>query len=127
MAEGKPVDARPSFLVHCWPGLILDKANNTLEPYYKPNSSVPPGFIIQAEDDPAVGFSSLVLYRALMDAKVPTELHIFQSGKHAFGMHPDKFVQAHWTDLLANWLRFNKFIPGWVAPTGPQEANPEAP
>jgi acetyl esterase/lipase len=124
---GKPVSARPDFLVDCWPGLILEKpAETALEPYYKPNNKVPPSFIIQAEDDPAVGRSSLVLFRAYMDAGVPAELHIFQSGKHAFGMHPDKFDQAHWDELLTNWLKFNKFIPGWLAPAGHEAADPEA-
>ena len=113
MVDGKPVDAKPSFLVHCWPGSILIKPDvKVLDPYYKPAAGIPPTFIIQAEDDPLVGVSSPVLFRALMDAHVPAELHMYATGKHAFGMHPPNASQTDWpNNALLPWLRFNKFVP----------------
>ena len=48
-----------------------------LNPVYAPNQFTPPTFLIQAENDKGYGHNALVYYRALMDAKIPAELHYF--------------------------------------------------
>jgi acetyl esterase/lipase len=122
-----PVDAKSNFTIVCWPAFVAVKPEETLlDPNYKPNAWTPITFLIQAEDDQLAHNNALVYYRALMDAKVPGELHYYATGGHAFGMHPDNFAQAHWPDVAATWLRYNKIIPGWVGATGPREYNPEA-
>jgi acetyl esterase/lipase len=126
MEHGVPVDARANFAIVCWPAYVAAKPEETnLSPIYKPNSFTPPTFLIQAEDDPMFHPNAIVYYRGLMDAKIPAELHFYQSGGHAFGMHPMRFAQAHWPDIAANWLRFNKIIPGWVVAPPGEAANPE--
>jgi acetyl esterase/lipase len=127
MDHGQAVDARSNFTIACWPAFVAVKPDETtLNPVYKPNAFTPPTFLIQAEDDVTAGNNALVYYRALMDAKVPSELHYYQSGGHAFGMHPERFAQARWAEIAANWLRFNKVISGWTGPSGTAERKPEA-
>ena len=107
MPDGAPLDAQPAFAIDVYPAyLALPPAMRELNPVYTPTATTPPTFIVVAEDDRTYGPNSLVYYRALMDAHVPAELHVFPSGGHGFGTYPaaPKPVQ-HWTDLAATWLR----------------------
>jgi acetyl esterase/lipase len=120
MTNGKPVSAKLNFAILCWPAYLYNYDGDdpwTLDPTYKPNQFTPRTFIIQAENDDKHGPNSLDYYAALMKAKIPAELHMYATGGHGFGLHPSSYGQAHWTDLLTNWLRYNKIIPGWVAET----------
>ena len=119
MDGSKPFDARANWALVCWPAYVGIKPDEVkLNPIYTPNQNTPMTFLTQAENDPMFHNNAILYFRALMDAKVPAELHYYATGGHAFGMHPDKFSQAHWTDLAANWLMFNKIIPAAMpAPT----------
>lgn len=110
--DGKPVDARSDFTIACWPAFLPLMPDQTkLNPVYDPNSFTPPTFLIQAEDDRLAHNNAIVYYRALMDAKIPAEMHYYATGGHAFGMYPKRVSQAGWADIAANWLRFNHIIP----------------
>jgi len=41
-------------------------------------------------------------------------------------MHPSHFSQARWPDIAANWLRYNRLIPGWTEAPEAGEYNPTA-
>lgn len=78
------------------------------EKQVKPNT--PPTFIINAEDDNVVPVdNSLKMYRGLLDAKVKTEMHLFPSGGHGFGMK-NPTTKTQWFDLLTAWMDAN----GWL-------------
>ena len=65
----------------------------------------PPTFIVHASDDGAVPVeNALRFYRALVEHKVPAELHVFEEGGHGFGMRQQGPVEE-WPNLLANWLK----------------------
>jgi acetyl esterase/lipase len=65
----------------------------------------PPTFLVQAEDDYVDGVSqSLVYYMALEKARVPSEMHLFAHGGHAFGLRPTKLPIARWPALAETWL-----------------------
>jgi hypothetical protein len=49
--------------------------------------------------------NSVAFYLALTKAKVPAEMHLFQSGPHGVGMALTDTSLSPWTTLLANWLR----------------------
>jgi acetyl esterase/lipase len=69
------------------------------------SSDTPPTFIAHAADDGAVPVeNALRFYRALIEHKVPAELHIFEKGGHGFGMRQQGPVEE-WPNLLANWLK----------------------
>jgi acetyl esterase/lipase len=65
--------------------------------------STPPTFLACAADDPEVApDNTLLLYKALRTAKVPSELHMFEQGGHGFGIGAGTPAGA-WTDLFWRW------------------------
>ena len=72
----------------------------------------PPTFLAQAADDPISPIdNSLMMFSALRAAHVPVELHIFQSGRHGWGMgKPGSETQA-WPALFVTWAETNGFLP----------------
>lgn len=70
----------------------------------------PPTFIVHCSDDTAVPVeNALRFYRALVDHKVPAELHVFAEGGHGFGMRQTGPVHE-WPNLFANWMRSRGLI-----------------
>eukprot|EP01035_Chromulina_nebulosa_P040054 gene40053-biopygen26873 len=59
-------------------------------------------FLCCAGDDRVVPpANSLAMYRAILDAGLKAELHIFQKGGHGFGVQlPDSVPTAHWPELF---------------------------
>lgn len=47
---------------------------------------------------------SLAYYVALQKAGVPTEMHLYAQGDHAFGLRPSKLPIAQWPRLVETWL-----------------------
>jgi acetyl esterase/lipase len=76
---------------------------------YSPNLNVgaqtPPTMLVHAADDTSVPVeNSLLMYDALRKARVRSELHVFDSGGHGFGLRSvaGKDVAA-WPTLVQNW------------------------
>ena len=106
------IDARANFAIVVYPAyLAMQPEMTVLNTAYTPNKFTPPTFVLQAEDDRTYGPNSLVYYRALMDAKVPAELHLFATGGHGFGLHPVGRPEEHWTQLATAWLRTIHILP----------------
>jgi acetyl esterase/lipase len=89
----KPVDAadklssRPDFAVALYPGHLCRENGNTLDPGIHVTKQTPPTFLLQAWDDPVDDICNSTVYaRALDDAGVPAEVHLFAKGGHAFGL-----------------------------------------
>ncbi len=71
----------------------------------------PPTFIFHTEDDKAVPVeNSLQFAAALRKAKVPYEMHVYETGRHGVGLAKDNPALNTWPKLLENWLRARKFI-----------------
>jgi len=65
----------------------------------------PPAFIVHAIDDTVVPIAnSEQLLKALLDNKVPAELHKYDVGGHGFGMRKNNIPADKWPDLLKDWL-----------------------
>lgn len=66
----------------------------------------PPTFLLHAADDPAVNVeNSLAMYSALRRAGVPVEMHLFERGKHGFGIRDAQGLPvAVWPELMMNWI-----------------------
>lgn len=65
----------------------------------------PPVFLVASTEDRTVPVeNSLSFYAALRAAEVPAELHVFERGRHGFGLAPDDPVLASWTRQAADWL-----------------------
>jgi dienelactone hydrolase len=97
-----PADGRPDFAA-----AIYAAGANSNPP---PEAPTPPLFIAVASDDQSVGMQgSIDLFGAWIKAKVPAELHVFQTGRHGFvqkGGGAD-----HYLDRLEEWLKLN----GWLS------------
>ena len=84
----------------------LASDNDTLNRNVPVSRAVPPTFLVQAEDDYVDGVKqSLVYYIALAKAHVPSELHIYARGGHAFGLRSTNLPITHWPKLADAWLR----------------------
>jgi acetyl esterase/lipase len=68
-------------------------------------ADTPPTFIVASTDDGTVPVeNSIHLYEALHAAKVPVELHVFESGRHGFGLAPGEPYLGVWPSLAGAWL-----------------------
>jgi acetyl esterase/lipase len=117
--------SRPDFLVLIYPVITLDSARthrgsrtNVLGPSPEPGlerllstetqvtRATPPTFIVASTDDAAVPVeNSLAFYQAARNAGVPVELHVFESGRHGFGLGGDDPSLASWPRQAELWLR----------------------
>lgn len=66
----------------------------------------PPAFIVLSDDDTGVApENSLRYYRALHQAGVSCELHIYPTGGHGWGFKDSFVYKRQWTGELEQWLR----------------------
>jgi acetyl esterase/lipase len=107
----KPVDAsdklssRPDFAVALYPGHLC-RSGGTLDPGIHVTKQTPPTFLLQAWDDPVDEICNSTVYaRALDEAGVPAEVHLFAKGRHAFGLRPTEHPVAMWPSLVESWLK----------------------
>src|SRR6266550_2950002 len=97
---------RPDFAVALYPGHLFDYARDSLARDIHVTKDTPPTFLLHAENDNVDGpTNSLSYYAALKDAGVPTELHMYAEGRHAFGLRRTKDPITEWPQLVEQWLR----------------------
>jgi acetyl esterase/lipase len=107
--------SRPDFAVVVYPGHLWiheDDDEDTrpqedlrLRPDIRVRKDSPPTFLLQAQDDEVDGVAqSLAYYVALKKAGVPTEMHLYAQGGHAFGLRPSKYPISQWPKLVETWL-----------------------
>jgi acetyl esterase/lipase len=116
-----PVDAadalsgRPDFAIAVYPGHLWaheDESRATrkqedlsLRPDIRVRADTPPTFLLQAENDDVDGVQeSLAYYVALQKAGVPTEMHLYAKGGHAFGLRKTNLPIGGWPQLVEQWL-----------------------
>lgn len=70
------------------------------------NSKTPPAFLWHTSDDRVVPpENSVYFYLALVRAKVPAELHIYEHGRHGLGLARDIPSVSSWPGRCEDWLR----------------------
>lgn len=116
-----PVDAadrlscRPDFAIAVYPGHLWahedePRATRTQEDLslradIRVRANAPPTFLLQAQnDDTDTVEESLAYYVALQKARVPTEMHLYAQGGHAFGLRASKLPIGRWPELVEQWL-----------------------
>lgn len=71
----------------------------------------PPVFLVHTTEDVVVpAENSVMFYQALLKAKVPAELHIFQEGRHGLGLGPADLPFSEWPGLAVRWLQNRGFL-----------------
>lgn len=118
------VSSRPDFLVLVYPVITLEgrfahrgSRENLLGTNPDPNlagqlcaekrvtKDTPPAFLVHSSADTGVpAENSILFYRALREAGVPAELHIFEKGEHGFGLAPKDPALSVWPKLCIAWL-----------------------
>ena len=62
-------------------------------------------FLLMAGDDHVDGVEqALAYYTALQAAGVPTEMHLYAQGGHAFGLRPKNLAVDRWPQLAEKWM-----------------------
>jgi acetyl esterase/lipase len=97
---------RPDFAIALYSGHLWDEPRFRLAPDIRVTPGTPPTFLLHAQDDPVDDVNhSLVYYRALKEAGVPVEMHLYASGGHAFGLRRAASPITGWPGLVEAWLR----------------------
>ena len=128
-AEAKdPIDrvsCRPDFMVLIYPvislaesfthkgsgrNLLGDNPEPKLLDYLSNEKQVtaqtPPTFLVHTYEDRAVpAENSIYFYLALRKAKVPAEMHLYQKGRHGFGLGKTIAAASSWPVRCAEWMR----------------------
>ena len=100
--------ARPDAVVLIYPWKVGGVDGKGVRGDVTIDAGTPPIFIAQASNDPAsLPQSAAALYLALLEAKVPAELHIYEAGGHGFGMQKrdNAAGTSDWPNRAIDWLR----------------------
>ena len=74
-------------------------------PHLRIDAGTPPTLLVHAADDAGVPLqNSLLMFEALRKAGVRSELHVFDSGGHGFGMRQEKKPINAWPQRCAEWM-----------------------
>ena len=74
-------------------------------------ADTPPTFLAQAADDPVCPVeNSLMMFAALRTAQIPTEMHIFQSSGHGWGLGRAGTEARAWPELFVRWAKQNSLL-----------------
>ena len=69
------------------------------------SETTPPVFFAHASDDPHSAENSVRMYLALKKAGVSSEMHIYASGGHGFGLRPSEHPCCTWPARCAEWMK----------------------
>jgi acetyl esterase/lipase len=102
-----PVDeasCRPDFGIIIYPGGLLTKGTEELDPLFTVTKDTPPMFIVDAESDRVDSENCTSLFVALKRAKVPAELHLYTLGEHGFALTPSPKPYGTWPQRCQDWM-----------------------
>jgi acetyl esterase/lipase len=113
----EPIDAidkiscRPDFAILAYSGYLKAKDKEELAPGLSVPAQTPPIFLVHGGDDIISSPEhSMVFYRALKQAGVPAELHIYAGAAHDFGVRSSDQPCSTWTRSCADWLKHQGFL-----------------
>ncbi|MSU20391.1 MAG: alpha/beta hydrolase [Pedosphaera sp.] len=100
------VSCRPDFAVLIYPGyLTVKEEGDKIAPELKITTNTPPSFIAMAQDDGVRVENAAFYFLALKNAKVPSELHVYPTGGHGYGLRPSKHLVTTWPQRASEWMR----------------------
>jgi acetyl esterase/lipase len=109
--EADAVSCRPDFNLVIYPGyLVLKEEGDRINPSVAVTSNHPPTFLVMSQDDPVRVENAVLYYLALKQAGVPSELHVYPTGGHGYGLRRTEQFVTTWPDRAADWLRSGKWL-----------------
>jgi acetyl esterase/lipase len=94
--------SRPDFAVVVYPGF---RPGTITVPKDAPRT-----FLVCADDDRSHVVTTVNLYLDLEKQNVPSEMHIYASGGHGFGLRQSSKPVAAWPDRLKDWMVDQKLL-----------------
>ncbi len=91
---------KPNFV-----GLIYLGYNLHEEPGVEFSPDLPPFFMAVTQDDADRGVLCAQLFVELKKVEVPSELHIYESGGHGYGLRPTGKPVTGWNHDMAAWMK----------------------
>jgi acetyl esterase/lipase len=89
---------RPDFLI-----LLYGDVGSFVETV---DANTPPAFLVHTDDDTRVPVeASIRYYMALHNHGVPAELHVYEKGKHGFGLLSERGPVVTWGQRCIDWLK----------------------
>ena len=105
------IDCRPNFTVLIYPAyLTVKEQGDKVAPELPITTNTPPAFISISQDDPVRVENAYFFALALKQTGVPTELHVYPTGGHGYGLRPSKQLVTTWPARAADWMRSQ----GWL-------------
>lgn len=102
---------RPDFAVACYSGYLKAKDKDAIPATMHVPADTPPVLLAHSSDDQISDpENSVIMYLALKRAKVPTELHMYATGDHDFGVRQNDKLPASWTGLCLRWLHSQRLF-----------------
>lgn len=99
------VSFRPDFAMLIYPAYFEKKGEPTkMREDVTITKNAPPTFLVHAWDDPVTVFGSLHIATELRKVGVPTELHVYATGGHGYGMRDTGEPVNSWPQRAADWL-----------------------
>lgn len=102
------VASRPDFAVLVYPAYFVE--GEALHPDVKVSKETPPMFLVHAGDDRISAENSVRLYLAIQKEGVRSELHVYPTGGHGYGLRPTEHAVTHWPERCHEWL----IASGWL-------------
>ena len=78
--------------------------NGVVKSEYQPTKDTPPMFFAFAMDDRVAVDGSFAMAKALKNAGIPVELHMYYAGGHGFGLRKSDNPCHTWPARCAEWL-----------------------
>lgn len=100
------LSARPNFALVLYPGRVTNRRVDwAFNPAIRVTDRTPPTFLVHAYDDDLNPVENSLFYAtALRRAGVPSELHVYAEGGHAFGLRRTARPVTRWPQLAEAWL-----------------------
>jgi acetyl esterase/lipase len=97
---------RPDFSLLIYPAyLAVKEQGDKIAAEVEVSTNHPPTFLAMAQDDPVRVENVLYYFMALKQARVPSELHIYPTGGHGYGLRRTEQLVTTWPERAAGWMR----------------------
>jgi len=104
--EADRLSSRPDFAIAAFPGHMCFDSGQPRRTNFEVTKAAPSTFLVHARDDDVDNVCNSQVYaEKLKKANVPTELHIFDEGGHAFALRKPDLPIGQWPNLVVVWLK----------------------
>ena len=104
--DADDVSCRPDFVISIHPGyLVMKDDGDKVPPEVAVTTNTPPTFLVMTQDDPVRVENVIYYFLALKQAKVPSELHVYPTGGHGYGLRRTEHFVTTWPDRATDWMR----------------------